>query len=60
MDLKVNRADFEAYKADVKFNEFDRLNRIIEELRQQGYTVQKKQEDLKKDFDQLSQFVDML
>lgn len=42
MDLKVNRADFEAYKADVKFNEFDRLNRIIEELRQQGYTVQKK------------------
>jgi len=41
MPLKLNKADFELYKKDLKLNELDRINRIIEELRQQGYTVQK-------------------
>lgn len=60
MKLKLNIKDFDDFKRDLKMNELDRINRIIEELRQQGFTVQKNQEDLKKDFDQLSQFVDML
>ena len=51
MNLKLNKDDFEAYKRDLKLNELDRINRIIEELRQQGYNTQKNQEDLKKDFD---------
>lgn len=33
MSLKVKQADFEAYKKDLKINELDRINRIIEELR---------------------------
>lgn len=60
VNLKVNQSDFDGYKRDIKVNELDRMNRVIEELRQQGFTTQKNQEDLKKDFDQLSQFVDML
>lgn len=60
MLLKCNSADFEAYKRDLKINELDRINRIIEELRQQGYTVQKNQEDLKKDFKKLSEYVEVL
>ena len=34
MNLKLNITDFEAYKRDLKMNELDRINRIIEELRQ--------------------------
>jgi len=51
LKLKLNIKDFEDFKRDLKLNELDRINRIIEELRQQGFTVQKNQEDLKKDFD---------
>jgi len=60
LKLKQNIKDFDDFKRDLKLNELDRINRIIEELRQQGFTVEKNQEDLKKDFNQLSQFVDML
>lgn len=60
LSLKLDISEFETFRRDLKINELDRINRIIEELRQQGFIVQKNQEDLKKDFDQLSQFVDML
>ena len=49
--LKLNISDFETYKKEMKMNELDRIDKIIEELRQQGFIVQKNQEDLKKDFD---------
>lgn len=39
LKLKLNIHDFEAFKRDLMSNELDRINRIIEELRQQGYTV---------------------
>jgi hypothetical protein len=33
MIVKVNSGDFESYKRDLKVNDIDRINRIIEELR---------------------------
>ena len=39
VNLKVNQSDFDAYKRDIKVNELDRMNRVIEELRQQGFTT---------------------
>lgn len=37
--LKLNISDFETYKKEMKMNELDRIDRIIEELRQQGFIV---------------------
>jgi len=33
MKLKLNIKDFDDFKRDLKMNELDRINRIIEELR---------------------------
>ena len=34
MNLKLNISDFDTFKRELKMNELDRINRIIEELRQ--------------------------
>ena len=41
MQLKLNITDFEAYKRDLKMNELDRINRIIERDNFNRKTIEK-------------------